>query len=227
MNEEGASSLDVDHRLPVQNFLEKWGQRWPEWTTAEVFIPPDQRERARAWFLLLQELADAAWGGQDAAPGLAKLAWWQQELHGWSKGARRHPLGQVLQPQPVAWDALADTLGVLRERDLVAQDIDAASTRLSAFADAVSRAEDVLFGAPRAEPVAVIAPLLADYVAGDDVRRKRLLEHWSRQPSGSRARRILSELARARLQQMRTGEASPLRISRWGVLWRSWNAARN
>ena len=85
---------DVD---ALQAFLAKWRARWPEWAVAEVFVPAAQRERAQAWFALRDELGDAAWGGQDPLPGDAKLGWWAEELDGWSRGARRHPLGLALQ----------------------------------------------------------------------------------------------------------------------------------
>ena len=64
-------------------FLDKWRERWPEWSVAEVFIPAHDREMAVAWFALLQELTDAAWGGSDPRPGEAKLGWWAEELLGW------------------------------------------------------------------------------------------------------------------------------------------------
>ena len=57
---------DVDS---LAGFTEKWRARWPEWRVAEVFVPVEQRERAIAWFALRQELADAAWGGNDPRPG--------------------------------------------------------------------------------------------------------------------------------------------------------------
>ena len=88
-------------------FIDKWLQRWPEWRVAEVFVPPAQREHALALFALRQELLEAAWGGDDPRPGEAKLAWWMEELHGWSLGRRRHPLGAILQRQPAPWSDLA------------------------------------------------------------------------------------------------------------------------
>ena len=96
------------------NFIGKWRARWPEWTIASAFLPAPGRELAFAWFALLQELTDAAWGGEEATPGLAKLAWWNEELQGWAKGARRHPLGELLQSQPVDWLAIAASLRELQ-----------------------------------------------------------------------------------------------------------------
>src|SRR3546814_3540085 len=80
------------------------------WSIGVVFLPGAQRETAFAWFALVQELTDAAWSGADATPGLAKLAWWNEELQGWAKGARRHPLGAVLQPLSAPWTPLAASL---------------------------------------------------------------------------------------------------------------------
>ena len=97
----------------LDSFVDKWRQRWPEWGLASVFVPAAQRGRLSAWLALLQELREAAWGGGDPTPGLAKLAWWQEELRGWEKGARRHPLGAVLQPRQAPWRALGLALPVM------------------------------------------------------------------------------------------------------------------
>src|SRR5690606_20428983 len=78
-----------------------------------------QRELASAWAALLQELTDAAWGGTDPIPGAAKPGWWQEGLVGWTRGARRHPLGTALQRQPAPRTTLAGALASLghsRER---------------------------------------------------------------------------------------------------------------
>ena len=91
---------DID---ALQGFLGKWRARWPEWAIAETFIPEAQREVAQAWLALREEISEAAWGGQDPRPGDAKLGWWTEELMGWSRGARRHPLGQVLQKRAAPW----------------------------------------------------------------------------------------------------------------------------
>ena len=98
---------DID---ALQGFLGKWRARWPEWAIAETFIPEAQREVAQAWLALREEISEAAWGGQDPRPGDAKLGWWTEELMGWSRGARRHPLGQVLQKRAAPWAELASAL---------------------------------------------------------------------------------------------------------------------
>lgn len=91
-------------------FLDAWRARWPEWSVAMAFVPAAQRTRVAAWGALQQALTDAAWTGDDPTPGLAKLAWWQEELAGWAKGARRHPLGALLQLQPAPWQVLSRAL---------------------------------------------------------------------------------------------------------------------
>lgn len=139
----------VDVRDGADTFIAKWRARWPEWELAMVFVPAAQRPLAEAWFSLLQELADAAWAGADPTPGLAKLAWWQEELGGWSKGARRHPLGVVLQPQAAPWQALGRALPDLRalRGDGDAPVLAAASGVVpgEAFAAATAACEAVLF----------------------------------------------------------------------------------
>lgn len=100
----------------LDTFLQKWRTRWPEWAIAEAFVPASQRPLAQAWLALRGELAEAAWGGEDPTPGAAKLGWWEEELRGWARGARRHPLGLALQRQPVDWARLADGIPALRLR---------------------------------------------------------------------------------------------------------------
>src|SRR5690606_34775683 len=107
-----------DDMSDADEFIAKWRTRWPEWNIGAAFLPDAQRETAFAWFALVQELTDAAWSGADATPGLAKLAWWNEELLGWAKGGRRHPLGEVLQARPAPWRALvAGLLPLQASRD--------------------------------------------------------------------------------------------------------------
>lgn len=207
-------------------FTGKWRQRWPEWPVAEIFVAREQRETAAAWFALLQELADAAWGGEDPTPGLAKLAWWQEELQGWGKGARRHPLGTELLARPAAWDALACSLGVLRDRAAIHGEVDRLLETLAPLGRAIAEAEQVLFGTGCAAPDAdtVSAVLVAPWLAAEPERAAALLARWPASPGGPRPRRVLAAIARARMENAARGRGA---ASRWATLWRAWRAARN
>lgn len=204
-------------------FTAKWRRHWPEWEVVKVFVPGSQREDAVAWFALLQELADAAWGGEDPTPGLAKLAWWQEELRGWGKGARRHPLGAALRGEPVDWDAFATSLSVLRHRDVVTGDVAHLLSTLAPVADAAVQAEAALFGGDEGAGEGVSAALVAPWVAGDPARARRVLDHW--RVAGPRPRRVYAAMARSRLERAARGRVDP--SSRWRVLWQAWRAARN
>lgn len=216
---------------PSASFIEKWRSRWPEWRVAEAFIPPGQRQLAAAWLALLQELTDAAWAGGDATPGLAKLAWWQEELQGWAKGARRHPLGSVLQRQPAPWTELALALQALpstREGDA-----DEVRPQLGGLSDAIAACDFVLFGAagqdraPGAATDVALAGLLAERALltagrGDATR---LLEQWPAADSAPRVRRIQAALAASRLRSLAAGRGGHPLVA-WRVLPLSWRAAR-
>lgn len=234
------------HGDGLGHFLDKWRARWPEWAIAEVFVPPAQRQSALAWAALQQELGDAAWGGSDPRPGEAKLAWWREELLGWGRGARRHPLGEVLQRQPAPWAALAaalPTLAASRERP---RDADEAFAQLQRFAATAAEVDLALFEPSRAPAAAdreaVVATLLQARlaVAGEDAVplgmfaqagegerlarwAARLHERWPRDRAGSRARRLWAALARARL-----GRGDPARpLPPWTTLPLAWRAARD
>lgn len=217
----------ADNREPAAGFLYKWRQRWPEWQLAEVFVAADQREPALAWFTLLQEWSDAAWGGRQPAPGLAKLAWWQEELRGWARGARRHPLGGVLQGRTALWVEMADAIGALRKRDLPCMPPVTVAAALDGFAATVAMAERTIFSSDeQAAPMAVIGPLLVERVAAEPAHLRAWLAAWSRRPfSGTRPRRLLAALARLRLHACDAGRVPPS-SSRWTLLWHSWRAAR-
>ncbi|HST45932.1 MAG TPA: hypothetical protein VLK29_12005 [Luteimonas sp.] len=147
----------MDAADDTPSFEQKWHDRWPEWALGMVFVPVAQRARTAAWFALLQELAHAALGGADPTPGLAKLAWWQEELTGWSKGARRHPLGAVLQPLAAPWLTLAHALPGLQAHRRRPGESAAAGAGARTFADAVLRCEGILFDAATGDPGAVDA----------------------------------------------------------------------
>lgn len=232
----------------LASFLDKWLARWPEWAVAETFVPHVLRERAAAWFALRQELTDAAWGGSDPRPGEAKLGWWVEELRGWTRGARRHPLGLLLQPVDAPWEALAAGLPALhqaRERAVDAAGARAtlqpagaafAATSAALFAASTPAAagdsawrllgEQLLVQGEAAVPLLLRARLGAEADA-DALRRAwagELLAGWPTHDP-SRAERIRDALLRARLQAV-GGQGGAPAPSRWRTLWSAWNAAR-
>ncbi|TKR34200.1 phytoene/squalene synthase family protein [Luteimonas gilva] len=204
----------------LDSFIAKWRARWPEWTVAETFVSVSQREIAAAWFALLQELTDAAWGGEDPTPGIAKLAWWQEELRGWSRGLRRHPLGIALQRQAAPWPTLEAALPALRTSRAPPADAKSALAGLRAFAAAAGAVEQSLFSSSDGAD-AIAACLLAGHPhwPAETGHREDLIARWP-PVQGSRPRRIAAALARARL---RKGAPLPL----WRALWLAWRAARH
>lgn len=235
-----ASGDDID------GFVGKWRARWPEWPLAEVFVAPEHRPIALAWAALQQELLDAAWGGRDARPGELKLAWWMEELQGWTQGRRRHPLGRVLQRTVAPWALLAAVLPALgrsRERPL---DADDAFASVRAVAEAAAAVEHTLFGGPEGaatseligatwlatrarsadDDAAVPLALLGRDGDGNRSRaswRAELRAHWPRDGRDApRVRCLWAALARLRLAE--PDDRVP-RAPR--VLWQAWRAARN
>ena len=222
----------------LDEFIEKWRGRWPEWRIARTFVPGAQHADAEAWFALVQEWTDAAWTGADPTPGFAKLAWWQEELRGWAKGLRRHPLGRTLHKRPAPWVALADALPALEAvRDALAADMHdaAAIARLWPLAAAIARSEAALFGdgatAAAVDDASVDAfPLLAAHALWPRETATAAARAWARTApaparAGTRARRVLDALTHARLARFGTaGEVAPLSPPQ--ALWRGWRAAR-
>lgn len=222
-----------DH-ADLEDFLDKWRGRWPEWRIAQVFVPEAQRPVAEAWFALLQEWTDAAWAGDDPTPGAAKLGWWQEELRGWSKGLRRHPLGRVLQKQASPWPALADALPALRavrEPLRAWASPDESRAALRPLADTLSACEAVLFAGPAGEGDAFA--LLAAHALwhreddGSAGRARDWAGRLAAQPAvraGTRPRRIHDALTTGRLARLATsGDIAAL--PPLAALWRSWRAA--
>lgn len=236
-NDAGSDAID--------SFTGKWRARWPEWAVAEVFVPPGQRDTALAWAALLQELTDAAWGGNEPRPGEAKLGWWAEELQGWSRGLRRHPLGLVLQKQAAPWPRLAAALPSLRDSRERPVDPDDAAAQLRAFALAVAGVESELFGpGPAGQETAVDAVTtallhmrLAHHPADAtplqvlaQAEDAQALGAWTKQLAGrpaevkgaTRPRRVWTSLALARLG--RGAAVQPL--SAVHTLWAAWRGAR-
>lgn len=204
----------------LDSFLDKWRGRWPEWNVAQVFVPASQRETALAWASLQQELTDAAWGGSDARPGEAKLAWWMEELQGWTRGIRRHPLGASLQRLPAPWGRLAAAIPSLQAGRERPRDPDEALAVVAPFSEAVVAIEAALFGVPETGVAVVQATVLHGHLlvageaavpmsllakAGEGAPARawgtELLHRWPIVPGASRPRRLWSALARQRLRR--------------------------
>jgi hypothetical protein len=220
----------------LDEFLGKWRGRWPEWRIAQVFVAQSQRETVEAWFALLQEWTDAAWAGEEPTPGFAKLMWWQEELAGWAKGVRRHPLGRVLQKQAAPWAALAAALPALQAVREPLRGGAAPQTLMASlqpFAVTIADCERALFS-PDTAPIADAFALLATHALWyrDEAEATAQIETWAKQfaaiapqRAGSRPRRIHDALTDARLRRVAAGgELSAL--SPATALWRSWRAAR-
>lgn len=216
----------MDPTASLDSLTAKWRARWPEWALAMAFVPAVQRAPVAAWFALLQELTDAAWGGADPTPGLAKLAWWQEELGGWARGARRHPLGVALQGRAAPWAGLARALPALRA-SRVRPGEPAPGAELEAFADAVAACEAALFGTGAARQAGDAA---AGAVVSQALQGEHVLHHPETAaesapaapvaPTATRPRQIHAALVRARLR--RPGRP----LSPWRALLLAWRAAR-
>ena len=222
----------------LQGFLDKWRSQWPEWRVAESFVPGPQRERAQAWFALRDELTEAAWGGDDPRPGDAKLAWWAEELDGWSRGARRHPLGLALQKLPASWNGLAACLPALRASRERPRDMESAMFALEPYAEAIAGVSQHLFDSAAPAPARnVVVSLLAERVLrhpdgvtplGDvDVRgwARGLLAQWPQPGQGTRPGRIHAAIVRGRLHRYAHGHDAAS-LPRLPALIASWRAAR-
>ncbi|MEO6170623.1 MAG: phytoene/squalene synthase family protein [Lysobacter sp.] len=233
-----------DGSAALADFTGKWQARWPEWRIAEVFVAADQRATALAWATLQQELVEAAWGGSDPRPGVAKLGWWQEELSGWARGARRHPIGTVLQPHAAPWPSLAAALPALADSRERPASVDDAFAAIHSFATAVADIDRALLGSDGdlSDPLLVAACLLQSRMvhggdahvpldmlaragSGDAVATwaAQLEQRWPREPAGIRVRRLWAALAYRRLRVRPLSTPLPL----WQVLWVSWRAARD
>ena len=241
-------SVSGNQSEALESFIGKWRARWPEWSVVEAFVPSAQRATAMAWAALQQELTDAAWGGHDPRPGELKLAWWQEELHGWAAGRRRHPLGSVLQREAAPWAGLAAMLPELSASRERARDLGEAFAMLDGFSAAAAAVESALFGPAddtrdeTADALVVTATLLATRAVQQAdacvplsvlatpgasaalVRwREQLATRWPAPAAAStRLRRLWSALARARLR--RPDPAQPLPA--WQALAVAWRGAR-
>lgn len=225
----------------LDDFLDKWRGRWPEWRIAGVFVPEPERVVAEAWFALQQEWTDAAWAGADPTPGFAKLGWWQEELQGWSKGLRRHPLGRVLQKRQAPWARLAvalPALQVAREPLRAWAAATEVAPTLRPLDEVIASCESALFVVDRSEasdPNAVDAyALLAAHALWqrDEAEIAARASEWAGAlarrapaPGTTRSRRIHDALSQGRLRRFAArGQVAALPPA--AALWRGWRAAR-
>lgn len=215
----------------LASFVDKWRGRWPEWSVLAVFTPAAQQPLLGAWFSLLQELRDAAWAGSDPTPGLAKLAWWQEELVGWGRGARRHPLGEALQRQPAPWDGLGRALaGLPSTRAGAAGEAEAGA--LARYAEAVLACEQALFGGPAPDPAGVAATVAAlraerALTQGDREAASALQARPGRPLHGaSRPRRLHHAILAQRLRLLAKDAGPTARTAPLRLLYAAWRAAR-
>ncbi len=239
----------MSDKLALAGFLDKWRARWTEWSVAEVFVAPAQREVAVAWFALLQELLDAAWAGSDPTPGQAKLGWWAEELQGWSQGRRRHPLGIALQKRPAPWSSLAATLPALLATREPADDAGLAFDALQPVAAGVDDVTQALFAMGGAgQPANATAGMLAQHLMllGDAAVPLRmraraktndgnanarawaneLLQRWP-VACGARSQRIFMILLQERIRRFAGGGDLAQPLPRMAALWGAWRAARD
>ncbi len=225
----GFYNIGMTDNASLDSFLAKWRAQWPEWAVAEVFVPAAQRRHAQAWLALRGELTEAAWGGNDPTPGAAKLGWWEEELAGWARGARRHPLGLALQKLPLDWLLLAAGIPALRASRSPEGDHAASLHGLEPFARAQAVLSAQLFDvAAPASTQAMAEALLAEWVlhlpvrgvpaAGTDIPSLLALPPLRDAP---RVERIQAALVRGRLGR---GGKGPVPAP--AALLAAWRAAR-
>lgn len=139
---------------PTAHFVEKWHRREPEMALAEVFCPPEQRPRFRAWGALLHELREATFELSDARVTAAKSQWWAEELLLVARGAGRHPVCADL-PPALPWAALARAVIEQASFDGRPADTAQALQQVAPLAEAIAAIEAGLHGA--APPVDAVA----------------------------------------------------------------------
>ena len=217
--------------VPLQSFIEKWQQRWPEWAIAEIFVEQQQRQTALAWFALLQELLDAALRGHEPAPGMAKLAWWQEELTGWSKNMRRHPLAAQLMARSTQWTKLAHALTYLRQREeLTSAQSAIAIQAMQPFAEVVAAIESEMFEGTEARAQDLAGYLLAEqHLLNPDTISQQYIQQLNLPLPAFlpvRPRQLFAAIVYRRAQQyLANAKLEPL--SHWTTLWLCWRSLRH
>ena len=141
----------------IAHFVAKWHRREPEMALAQVFCPPDQRPRFRAWGALVHELREAAFELSDARVTAVKCQWWAEELANLPQGRGRHPISADIAAPGLPWTRLARALieqSLLDERP---GDARAALAHMQPLAQALAEVEGGLFEAPLPADAGAIA----------------------------------------------------------------------
>ena len=217
--------------------LQKWWERWPEWTIAEVFLPAPQRLIAVAWFSVLMEWEDLLDQRRERNIVSARLRWWQDELAQWSEQHTSHPLAPLLAAIDAPWKQLAHGLSDLEAIHTVPPSFALARMAIARLLDAIVAIEMRLFpGECPCDPDALLLHWLAARCGGGeegipegmsmDGWRLALLHAWPERPPGGRARRLLSALARKRFAStVQPGHSLTSVTGRIHLLWRCWRVA--
>jgi hypothetical protein len=135
-------------------FVDKWLQREPEMQFAEVFCPPGERPRFRAWGALLHELRESLFELSDPGVARVKTGWWAEETIGLGQGRQRHPLGEALIGSDAPWSALGRALLEFDPEPPRSANTAESIAALEPLALATTRVESALFGGVQAEAAA-------------------------------------------------------------------------
>jgi len=141
----------------IAHFVAKWHRREPEMALAEVFCPPDQRPRFRAWGALVHELREAAFELSDARVTAVKCQWWAEELANLPQGRGRHPISANIAAPALPWTRLARGLIEQSQVDERPGDGRDALAHMQPLALALAEVEAGLFGAPLPGDTAAMA----------------------------------------------------------------------
>ena len=141
----------------IAHFVAKWHRREPEMALAEVFCPPPQRLRFRAWGALVHELREAAFELSDARVTAVKCQWWAEELANLPQGRGRHPISADIAAPGLPWTRLARALIEQSLADARPGDPRAALAHVQPLALALGEVEAALFDAPAPADASALA----------------------------------------------------------------------
>lgn len=151
--------MSIGNREAFAHHVEKWQRREPEMALADVFCPPAQRERFRAWGALLFELREAVFELSDERVTAVKTGWWAETLLALEQGQRRHTLTEALSGTQAPWSALARAVIEVAQYDERPGQLSHSLASVQPLAQALVAVEAVLFegeaDAVAAEAVAV------------------------------------------------------------------------